>query len=320
MNTPSQCTLNNGTATVTAAGGTLPYTYSWLPTGGNGTIASSLAPGNYTVSVSDNNGCTTTALATIQSIGNIIANVSSLPIICHNQSNGMAITTVTGGTLPYNYQWDNGSTNDSLINIGVGNYCVTATDANGCTDTACIGLSNPVGVQAEFTSTPTETSLDNPVIYFYNQTQSAASWLWNFGDNSSAIDNNPVHTYSSLGTFPVTLIITTSQGCTDTVIHYVVISNGFTFYAPNAFSPNHNSTNDYFMPKGSGWDNSSFEMWIFDRWGNMIYYTHNASTGWDGKANNGIEVSEIDVYVWKVQLSDIYGDTHHFMGSVSIVK
>jgi gliding motility-associated-like protein len=100
----------------------------------------------------------------------------------------------------------------------------------------------------------------------------------------------------------------------------VEIKDDFVFYAPNAFTPDGDGINDVFLPLGVGWDIPTFEMYIFDRWGNLIFFTDDYRKGWDGTANKGAEIAQIDVYVWKVNLRDNTGLRHNFIGHVTIVK
>lgn len=74
------------------------------------------------------------------------------------------------------------------------------------------------------------------------------------------------------------------------------------------------------MPVASGIDLSSFEMWIFDRWGNMIYYTDDLSKGWDGRANYGNDVAQQDTYVYKISCKDILDIKHQYIGHVNLIK
>ena len=74
------------------------------------------------------------------------------------------------------------------------------------------------------------------------------------------------------------------------------------------------------VAKGTGWNPEKFYLMIFDRWGNKCYETRDMNKGWDGRANNGSEVAQEDVYVWKVILTDIFDQKQSYMGSVTIVK
>jgi gliding motility-associated-like protein len=103
-------------------------------------------------------------------------------------------------------------------------------------------------------------------------------------------------------------------------VHCLVIGPDYTLYVPNAFSPNGDGMNETFYPKGSGIDESRYKMWIFDRWGNMIWYTEQWGKGWDGHANDGNDVAQEDVYIWKIQVYDYLNKKHDYIGHVSMVK
>src|SRR5690606_26743980 len=123
---------SDGSATVTATGGTAPYTYSWSPSGGTADTATNLAAGTYTVLVTDANGCTATqsVVITQPAIPYDIVLVSQNNISCNGANNGSITINVTGGTAPYNYVWSNGGGNTPAIsNLATGNYTVTVTDA-----------------------------------------------------------------------------------------------------------------------------------------------------------------------------------------------
>lgn len=133
---------DDGNIDVTVTGGEAPYTYAWS----NGAITedvSGLAPGNYTVNITDNRGCTTNQMFNIQepavlSLGHSLNNVT-----CFGDSNGAIDITVSGGTAPYNYAWSNASTNEDLTDLAAANYTVTVTDANGCSLVETIIIAQP---------------------------------------------------------------------------------------------------------------------------------------------------------------------------------
>ena len=318
INTATTCGYDNGTAAAASAGGTSPYTYSWSPSGGTTNNASALAPGIYTINVIDANGCIASATTTINGSVGVIASVTSTPISCFGGTNGTASASATGGTGSYSYLWNNEQTSSTITNLSAGNYCVTATDIAGCSNTACSALANPPQMVGDFISDPTTTDILNSTIHFTDESPGSVTWQWSFGDTTGSIITNPVHTYGETGIYPVTLIVTNAQGCKDTVTHDITINDIFTFYAPNAFTPNGNGTNDIFLPKGTGWNPDTFNMWIFDRWGNIIYHTTEMYQGWNGAVKN-TDVQN-DVYVWKVSLSDIRGKQHNYLGSVTVVK
>jgi gliding motility-associated-like protein len=147
-------------------------------------------------------------------------------------------------------------------------------------------------------------------------------WEWSFGDGAtlSSATQNPVHAYPTdlAASYIATLIVHNTNGCADTVEHPVEIQPEFTFFIPNAFTPNGDAINDDF--NGTGIGIIKYEMIIFDRWGNLIFYTDSLDKPWDGRANHGSEMAQQDVYVWKVKLTDVFDKKHNYIGTVTIVK
>jgi gliding motility-associated-like protein len=202
---------------------------------------------------------------------------------------------------------------------------LTATSNNGCATT----LLMPAFVQvfpvpnAEFTPTPNPASILDPVVTLVNGSSSdVISWLYHFGDGDSIgyTTPSPIHTYPDVAasSYLATLFVTNVYGCTDFISHVVEIGPEFTFFIPNAFTPNGDGTNDFFFGQGIGI--TEYDLFIFDRWGNQIFHADDINHLWDGRANGGDDVAQQDVYVWKVRLTDVFGKKHNYIGTVTLVK
>jgi len=109
-------------------------------------------------------------------------------------------------------------------------------------------------------------------------------------------------------------------GCLDTVTWDVVIEGNYTLFVPNTFSPNDDLLNDTFFPQGIGIDESSFEMYIFNRWGDKVYETFDIDKPWDGMANDGRKIAQQGVYVWLIRTRDINSKRHQHIGHVTLVR
>ena len=144
---------NNGSATVVAANGVLPYSYTWAPSGGNAATANSLVAGTYTVTVSDVNSCTQSTQITIAEPTLLTAAIVPTNIAC-NGDDGALDVTANGGTPAYSYAWNGGlgSTQDPQ-NAAAGTYIVTVTDANTCSTTATATITEPTALIANIVST-----------------------------------------------------------------------------------------------------------------------------------------------------------------------
>ena len=126
---------NTGAINLTAAGGTAPYAYNW---GGGVTTQnrSNLAAGNYSVTVTDANNCTVSASSVIsQPAAALTAALTPSGAACFGGNNGAVSSSVTGGTAPYYYSWNNGASITNISNLAAGNYLVTVTDVKGCSIT-----------------------------------------------------------------------------------------------------------------------------------------------------------------------------------------
>jgi hypothetical protein len=134
---------NTGSATISASGGTPSYTYSWAPSGGTGTTASSLSAGGYTCTVTDANGCTGTKTFNITAPAVLVASSTSSSILCNG---GVASVTVsaTGGTTAY--------TGVGTFTASVGSHTYTVTDANSCTSTTTVTITQPAVLNANSTA------------------------------------------------------------------------------------------------------------------------------------------------------------------------
>jgi len=139
-------------------------------------------------------------------------------------------------------------------------------------------------------------------------------WDWEFGDGLSSINQNPIHTYGDTGIYPIILTVETQYGCLDTVKYKVKVEPIFTFYIPNSFTPDDNRINDSFYGQGEGY--ITYEMHIYDRWGEHIFESNNDDFHWDG-TYKGEQVQQ-GTYVYYFYLVDWQGHDHKYTGHFSL--
>jgi gliding motility-associated-like protein len=151
---------NDGTASTSVIGGTAPYSYSWntIPVQILAT-ATGLKAGNYTVTISDGNGCITSASVTINEPLGITTNITKTDVLCSGNSTGSATVTANGGTPPYSYSWNTTpiQTSNVALNLPLGTYTATITDTKGCATTAVAIITEPNGI---VTSIASQTNVD----------------------------------------------------------------------------------------------------------------------------------------------------------------
>jgi gliding motility-associated-like protein len=218
--------------------------------------------------------------------------------------------TGTGSSITHNY-----------LSSGTYNVNVIATSPFGCVGNGST-LANvtvfdsPV---ADFAVASNVMSELEPTFQFENQCSiNTIGWQWDFGDNTTDNVPSPSHTYAQRGTYTARLIATSNGGCTDTTEMPVTVAPEYTLYVPNAFTPNGDGKNDVFFAYGN--EINEFYMAIFDRWGNQIFSSDNISNGWDGRAADGEEIAQQDVYVYKIAVKDFQGKSHRITGSFSLLK
>lgn len=290
-----------------------------------------------TLTTNDPAGCISSSNVSFFFFQNPVVNFSvndpnGCPIHCASFTD---LSTVAAGDAITSWNWDFGdgspdstSQNPSHCYPLTGNYDVTLTVVNNhncsSSDTQIHAVTvYPVPV-AGFTSSPDEVSVLNPEVTLVNASSAdVIFWTYYFGDGDSIAPNisSPVHMYPSESpeTYMATLMVENQYGCRDTIQHPVEIGPEFTFFIPNAFTPNGDGVNDYFFGQGIGI--KEYDIYIFDRWGNEIYHGDDITTAqWDGKANHGSEVAQQDVYVWKVKLTDVFSKKHNYIGTVTLVK
>ncbi len=134
----------DGVASVSVSGGTFPYTYAWSPNVSSGNSASGLAAGAYTVTVTDNNGCTNSSNFNLAEPAQLTATETHTDILCNGDATGSLTVTANGGTPGYTYGWSpNVSSGNTASALTAGIYTVTVTDNNGCSVLTGATLTEP---------------------------------------------------------------------------------------------------------------------------------------------------------------------------------
>jgi len=126
------------------------------------------------------------------------------------------------------------------------------------------------------------------LIAFTDLSSNAVTWQWNFSDGLMLAQQNPYHVFENIGTYPVTLIVTSANGCSDTIVKNIEIIQGVE--SPNVFTPNADGYNDYFYVRASGI--IVYNLKIFNRWGLLMFESNSPSARWDGKTQGGNEAPD----------------------------
>jgi gliding motility-associated-like protein len=420
--TPTGCGPCSGTATSSVSGGTAPYTYSWS-NGATTASLSNLCAGTYTVTVTDNGGCSMSAQATVSNNGSTISvQASSTDETCQNLCDGTASTTISGGTAPYTILWSNGASTANISGLCPATYTVTVTDNGGCSSNASVTISAGAPIQdATIQTTGPFSTSDSPVQFtasspggtwssdcgscisssglFNPQSAGAGNYqiCYSVGSGTCASqdcqnilvtgctpqETNESHSicpgdtytfngqaFSDAGSYP--FVFTGQNGCdsthtlnlsiftvnptsqsftecagdsllfqgswyyeSDNVVTNILDGNGcptthtaqiifedcsiedYAVFIPNVFTPNNDKVNDFFSISIMG--GFLAEGYIVNRWGNTIKEFHTDDLNWDGTTSNGMLVPD-GVYTYVFVVTNNQGGNTRYNGFVTVIR
>jgi len=314
---------NEGTASITSmSGGTEPYGQTiWNdPLQQTGNTAVDLSAGSYVATAIDANGCEIFTEFEFDNPPPLTLMPQYLTDTC-GLGKGAAIVNVSLGTPPYTYLWKPDSiTAQVQYELFEGAYEVVVTDANNCKDSAIVEVLDDLPYPyAAFDYVIEGESVIDQEVQFVNNSIGTTQWTWNFGNGETSNEEDPRFRFGRAGDYLVQLISSTGY-CEDTAYQYVNIDPLLAVYIPNAFTPGENNKNDYFFPQGEGIELESYDMFIFDRWGKIVWQTGNFSKKWDGSNLEGKEVA-MGTYFYRITFRE-YADLDRYVytGVVHLIR
>ena len=304
----------------------------WSSSSNNATINSStgevigVTPGNSTITFTDNKGCQTTQLLTVNPLPNV--NFTSEKSICIDDSIYMSDLTTPPSVITHWNYGDGMSTKSASHKYQQGgHYSITLTSvsSNGCKDsTTKINYVEVVPKpQVSFTFTPDSIDIFNPEVFFTNNSN-AKHYKWVFGDEKPISNSiNPSHHFPDATGQHYLVTLTgynTDYGCETSYTQEIVSKEPLIYYIPNTFTPNGDEFNNTFKPLFfSGLDIYNYHLSIYNRWGELIFESYNSEIGWDGTYAN--QIVESATYIWKLEFKEKLVDKRHVgTGHVNVIK
>lgn len=339
---PADLNICGGSSAQLVASGM--QSYHWTPATGldNPNIANPIAsPLNditYTVYATDINACTASDDVAITVMPMPDINFTATPLSgCKPLL--VSFTPASASQLS-SYYWDfgdvpSGFANNSILEFPVHQYnnsgtytvALTVTSTDGCPNTMVQNQLINVYQQpvSSFTFLPHEGDVDNMLFTFYDASVNAAQWVWTFGEENAGAENsstlqNPQHLYDNTGFFDVWLYVTSPEGCTDSSSHHIIIRGEYTLYFPNAFTPDNDGINDYFYPEGIELNSDAYELYIYSRWGELVFCTDDVHMGWDGRMQGTGSPAQQDVYVWVLWQENYIIGRQKYTGHVTLIR
>jgi gliding motility-associated-like protein len=228
------------------------------------------------------------------------------------------------GTL-MTYQWDldggltTGDANPTSVYYnGTFSATLIVTNAFNCSDTITkpfVVLPTP---QVVPTFSPQNPNMLDPLVTFIDASQpDIISRQWTIIGETSSTDSIFSYYFNRAGNYTGVLVVTNSSGCTDSIQFPIRIKDETSIYIPNAFTPNGDGLNELFTAYGVNW--RTFQMWIFDRWGQELYFSNDPEKGWNGLDPATGEALAQGVYVYRIRIVDNSNRPKVFLGHVNLL-
>lgn len=342
---PTSQTMPSSTVTIQNNTNTGPWKYKWdFGDGSTSTLANVTshtyaAAGTYTIQlIVRDSVCTQSRKQQV-----VILPIPPVVDFAYTPQSGcepltVQFTNLTKYADANTYQWDFGdgstSTDSDPLHTYLhhGKYSVSLSASNSSgktiTETKLSVIDVFVRPVASFKITPPVIYIPGGVMYTANLSADASTFYWDFGDGETSIEVRPEHLYKKDGLFTIMLVATNDSNCSDTarVADAVFVKKANEVLVPNAFSPGNGSNgtiggggdgkNDVFLPLMRGV--TEFEMLIFNRWGQLLFETHDVTIGWDGYYQG--KLCEQDVYMYKLTAVLANGEKLIRVGDVNLIR
>ena len=306
---------NDGSATVTANGGTAPYTYAWSPSGGSAATATNLTAGSYQVVVTDDQGCVGSLNVDISAPNQLVVTGTVTNPNC-GALDGAISVVASGGNGGYTYSWTPGGQTEASINgVGAGSFTVNVTDSEGCTSSESFVLTQTGSITIDAQPENVTINQGESVQLFAS---GADSYTWSPSEGLSCTDcADPIASPSTTTVYTVTG--TDASGCTGVAaVTVFVIQVCGDLFVPTVFSPNDKgpAINNTLCVMGGCIAELTYA--VYNRWGERIFETTDPEICWDGlykdkPVNSG-------VYAYKLYAELFDGTVIEESGNLTIVR
>ncbi len=322
--TSTSCgSTDDGTATVSISGGVSPYIVLW-DNNENTPSANMLSQGTHSVSITDSNNCSTQATVNINATAEISINSSATPVTCFGENDGSIRIEVTDGSEPFLYSLDGEmySTGSLFPNLSADTYNVHVQDANGCIQTDSVTITSPPELLINLIEN-TNINFGESIVLETAVTQTnGVTYMWSSQDSLSCTDClSP--TVSPAFQTVYTLNVVTDEGCRAEASVTIFVDKNQAVFIPNAFSPNNDGFNDFFVIHGDDAIRSINILRIYDRWGEAVFESQNTAPNstentWDGKFRGNNMLSGVYLYYTEIEFID--GSIIPFSGEITLIR
>lgn len=290
-----ECSGQDGQIDLNILGGTPDYIVTWN-SGLTGSIINDLSAGTYFYSITDNLGCEISGNETLQNIETGLLFETDVYDDHCDQGIGEISISHVNGLAPFNYNWSHSNINQSFADeLFEGNYQINVTDNDGCLGELLLNVNNIPGPASFFQQTYDTVTYVDGLVEFLNFSMPhpqtvLVSNQWSFGNGQFSNEEAPQHNFNQIGNYIIQLTVTDDFGCSDSYQSEVVAVEDYFIWTPTAFTPNGDGMNDLYKPLFHNIIEESYELFIYDKWGKLVFETTDVDQGWNGmRIDNGIK-------------------------------
>jgi gliding motility-associated-like protein len=322
---------STGSVKILAAGGTPWYSFQWDANAGNqtGNELENLAAGNYTVTMTDANGCQIVETITINEPSTALrATTNPDDVSCFGDRDGQIAVAATGGAIPYQYSLDGNSYTNSneLVGLTSGEYIVRVRDDVGCIFTDTVLIEEPLEIIVDAgEDIYVEFGEPAPILVSVQNGQIPLFYSWTPNDSLASLscDNCPVPLATPANDMFYQVQVTDANGCIGYDDIAVRLNKVREVYVATGFSPNRDGVNDYLFVQGGEQSMRVVEFKVYDRWGETVFTAADtplnvAEQGWDGLFNG--ERMNSGVYGWTAVIEFADGERLLYKGNTTLIK
>lgn len=242
--------------------------------------------------------------------------VSNDTVICRGEALSLS-AIATGGEEGFVYNWPSipaFGENQYVAPSNTVNYPVEVTDICGETLTASVAVEVQYIYSDFYTSYLSDTRIE--FIATPDPVCPSCDYLWDFGDGTGSDEVNPIHDYDGLGDYYAQLTVTNPLGCRDSA--YTLVEGPVILYIPNAFTPNNDGINDAFQVVIS--DVVYYEINIFNRWGEEVFYSNDPDEAWIGNVKGGDYYAQPGLYNYRLRWKGSRTDAEERSGTIELLR
>jgi gliding motility-associated-like protein len=315
------CEDKNGSIEINVENAPQPIKYIWNTGRKQDTTnrIDHISAGKYHVKVIDGNACSADTNIVIDEYPlPFIVGVEKKPERCYREDGKINVIVNSASPTSLTYQWEGlNYTTPSLSGLIAGIYKVNIKDSLCTIDTTII-LKHIDGPVADFEINSYQVTIDYPFTLTCQSIGTVNTWNWNMGDGNTQTGRVATHSYPEPGIYKIHLEITDENGCMDSTSKDIHIFK-LDVYIPNTFTPNGDGINDTWKPIMNEYSTEGYVLSVFDRFGQVIFFTTNTEEAWDGTINGKLAAPNT-VYSYQLKVRDYFGLEYKFAGHVSLIR